>query len=68
MNNKGIRPKVNDHPTIDDIRRLEEKIDMVIKFFNIGGVPRRSKQEIDQVVDKKIFNLNRRIKKRNRKE
>jgi hypothetical protein len=35
--------------TKSDIERLEQKLDMIIKFFSIGKLPRRPNTEIKQL-------------------
>lgn len=51
----------------DQLERIEEKLDKIIRFFNINQEPRRSNQELDQLADKMILDLNKRRKLRRKK-
>ncbi len=48
---------------IDAVIRIEEKLDAIIKHFNINKKPRRSKQDLDQWAKRKVLDLNSRQKK-----
>ena len=50
--------------TTEDIDRIEEKLDKIIRFFQIEQAPRRSKVEIRQEVGSKILQLNERKERR----
>ncbi|MEW6671765.1 MAG: hypothetical protein AB1427_08675 [Thermodesulfobacteriota bacterium] len=47
-----------------ELKRLEEKIDKIIRFFNIDQAPKRSRVELQAEVDAKILKLMERKKKR----
>lgn len=51
----------------DDLTRIEEKLDKIIRFFQIDQVPKRSRVEIRAEVDAKILRLQDRKKKRESK-
>lgn len=48
----------------DDLTRIEEKLDRIIRFFQIDQAPKRSRVEIRAEVDAKILRLQDRKKKR----
>lgn len=52
----------------DDLTRIEEKLDKIIRFFQIDQKPKRSRVEIRAEVDRKILSLNERRKKNDRKQ
>jgi hypothetical protein len=43
-----------------DIDRLEEKLDMIIEFFNIGKQPKQSKKQIDDWAKSIVLDLQKR--------
>jgi hypothetical protein len=51
----------------DQLQRIEDKLDRIIRFFNIDQEPRRSNHEIDQLVEQTIFDLNKRRNMRRKK-
>jgi hypothetical protein len=53
--------------TPDDLTRIEEKLDKIIRFFQIDQAPKRSRVEIRAEVDAKILSLQeRKLKRRNK--
>jgi len=48
----------------EDLARIEEKLDKIIRFFQIDQAPRRSRAEIRAEVDTKILSLQDRRKRR----
>ena len=43
--------------TAEDLSRIEEKLDKIIRFFQIDQAPQRSKAELYQEIDYKLLRL-----------
>ena len=50
-----------------EAKRIEDKLDMIISFFNIGKTPTRSKKELDNIAEKFIIDFESKLKKKGQK-
>ena len=53
--------------TDTDLKRLEEKLDLIINFFGIGGSPRKSVRDIEAELHNRLINLDQKRLTRKKK-
>lgn len=55
----------NEKPiTPEDFRRIEDKLDRLLKFFNVDNAPGRSTKELAAMADRVVFDFEAKQKKR----
>ena len=58
---------MNKYDSIDDIKRIESKLDLIIQHFSIGQKPPRSQKSLEDLAIAKVFSLQKRRKKSNKR-
>lgn len=50
--------------TPDDLRRIEDKLDKLIRFFNIDAAPARARREIEAMADRVVIDIEKKQRRK----